>query len=214
MFSSLENFEDMNTGRRRGKGYAEDAKEYQNEERKSLSLNKVHLSESSRGSSFWSLFCIFFSASSAKPLRLLRPDVWFSALALLALPATAQIKFEGIGRAATPAEIKAWDIDVRPDFKGLPKGQGSVDQGEKIWELQCASCHGSFAESNEVFPPLAGYTNAKDIESHHDDEKFADFYALGLHQPRHALDSAQVTQARRGVCRDRLHAQLGQCGAG
>jgi S-disulfanyl-L-cysteine oxidoreductase SoxD len=104
-------------------------------------------------------------APSAKPLRLLRPAVWFSTLALLTLPATAQIKFEGIGRAATPAEIKAWDIDVRPDFKGLPKGQGSVEQGEKIWELQCASCHGSFGESNEVFPPLAGYTNAKDIES-------------------------------------------------
>lgn len=25
------------------------------------------------------------------------------------------------GRDATPAEVKAWDIDVRPDFKGLPK---------------------------------------------------------------------------------------------
>jgi S-disulfanyl-L-cysteine oxidoreductase SoxD len=89
----------------------------------------------------------------------------YLALCVVVPTATAQIKFEGIGRAATPAEIKAWDIDVRPDFKGLPKGQGSVEQGEKIWELQCASCHGSFAESNEVFPPLAGYTNAKDIES-------------------------------------------------
>ncbi len=116
-------------------------------------------------SSFSISFCIFFSASSAKHLRLLRPEVWFSAIALLALPATAQTKFEGIGRQATPAEIKAWDIDVRPDFKGLPKGQGSVEQGEKLWEAQCASCHGSFAESNEVFPPLAGYTTAKDLET-------------------------------------------------
>ena len=38
----------------------------------------------------------------------------------------AQDKFFGIGRTATPAEIKAWDIDVRPDFKGLPAGSGSV----------------------------------------------------------------------------------------
>ncbi|MGA8513746.1 MAG: c-type cytochrome [Burkholderiaceae bacterium] len=74
-------------------------------------------------------------------------------------------KYDGIGRTATPAEVKAWDIDVRPDFKGLPKGQGSVRQGEKLWEAQCASCHGSFGESNDVFTPLAGYTSAKDAET-------------------------------------------------
>ncbi len=37
---------------------------------------------------------------------------------------------------ATPAEIAAWDIDVRPDFKGLPKGAGSVAQGMEVWEGQ------------------------------------------------------------------------------
>ena len=26
------------------------------------------------------------------------------------------------GRRATPEEIKLWDIDVRPDGKGLPEG--------------------------------------------------------------------------------------------
>ena len=40
--------------------------------------------------------------------------------------------FSNIGRTATPQEIKAWDIDVRPDFKGLPTGQGSVKQGEAV----------------------------------------------------------------------------------
>ncbi len=28
----------------------------------------------------------------------------------------------GIGRAALPQEIAAWDIDVRPDGQGLPAG--------------------------------------------------------------------------------------------
>jgi S-disulfanyl-L-cysteine oxidoreductase SoxD len=70
----------------------------------------------------------------------------------------------GMGRTATPTEIAAWDIDVRPDFKGLPKGAGSVVQGEKIWEAQCASCHGAFAESNQVFFTLVGYTNKKDVD--------------------------------------------------
>ena len=72
--------------------------------------------------------------------------------------------FSGIGRSATPAEIKAWDIDVRPDLKGLPPGRGTAAKGEAIWEAKCASCHGTFGENNEVFTPLAGYTTKKDIE--------------------------------------------------
>ena len=72
-----------------------------------------------------------------------------------------------IGRAATPKEITAWDIAVRPDFKGLPPGTGSVRQGEKVFETKCASCHGSFGESNKVFTPLAGGTTADDIKSGH-----------------------------------------------
>ena len=74
-------------------------------------------------------------------------------------------KLAGIGRTATPQEIKAWDIDVRPDFKGLPAGQGSARQGEVIWEAKCTSCHGSFAESSEVFTPIAGGTTADDIKT-------------------------------------------------
>jgi S-disulfanyl-L-cysteine oxidoreductase SoxD len=74
-------------------------------------------------------------------------------------------KYDDIGRIATVNEVKAWDIDVRPDFKGLPKGMGSVKQGEKVWEAQCASCHGSFGENNTVFSALAGYTTKKDIET-------------------------------------------------
>ncbi|MBV8037677.1 c-type cytochrome [Roseateles sp.] len=87
-------------------------------------------------------------------------------LALAALgPAAAQTPYPGIGRAATPAEVKAWDIDVRPDFKGLPKGAGSVGQGQDVWEAKCASCHGVFGESNEVFSPLVGGTTAEDIKT-------------------------------------------------
>jgi cytochrome c len=74
-------------------------------------------------------------------------------------------KFPGIGRAATPAEVAAWDIDVRPDFKGLPKGSGTAEQGQELWEAKCASCHGVFGESNEVFTPIVGGTTAKDIKT-------------------------------------------------
>ena len=106
-------------------------------------------------------FLFSFSVSSVYFLRFL----CFLFFSSICLQATAQTKFEGIGRPATQAEVKAWDIDVRPDFKGLPAGKGSVIQGEKIWEAQCAGCHGSFGESNEVFTPIAGNTTAKDIET-------------------------------------------------
>lgn len=88
------------------------------------------------------------------------------ALASVAFSSFAQVKpWHSLGRDATPAEVKAWDIDVRPDFKGLPKGSGSVDQGVTVWEAQCASCHGSFGESNEVFTPIIGGTTAADIKT-------------------------------------------------
>jgi cytochrome c len=69
-----------------------------------------------------------------------------------------------IGRRATVAEIAAWDIDIRPDFRGLPAGSGSVTQGMRLWEAKCASCHGAFGESPAVFPPLVGGTTKEDSE--------------------------------------------------
>ena len=75
--------------------------------------------------------------------------------------------YPNVGRAATAQEIAAWDIDVRPDFKGLPAGSGSVARGQEIWEGRCASCHGTFGESNEVFTPLIGGTTSEDIQSGH-----------------------------------------------
>ncbi len=67
-----------------------------------------------------------------------------------------------LGRPATPAEIRAWDIDVRPDFKGLPPGSGTVAKGQEVWESKCESCHGSFGESNQVFTPIVGGTSKED----------------------------------------------------
>jgi cytochrome c len=47
------------------------------------------------------------------------------------------------GRPATPAEIKLWDIDVRPDGQGLPDGSGTVLQGKTVYANNCAACHGA-----------------------------------------------------------------------
>ena len=52
----------------------------------------------------------------------------------------------GIGRAATAEEIKALDIDVMPDGRGLPPGSGTVADGAKVYAAKCASCHGKNGE--------------------------------------------------------------------
>ena len=48
----------------------------------------------------------------------------------------------GLGRLATPDEIKAWDISVMPDGHGLPPGSGTAVQGAATYSEKCASCHG------------------------------------------------------------------------
>jgi cytochrome c5 len=64
--------------------------------------------------------------------------------------------YYGYGEQATAKQISGWDIDVRPDGKGLPPGSGSVEDGEYLYEEQCAECHGSFGEGEGRFPALAG----------------------------------------------------------
>lgn len=82
-----------------------------------------------------------------------------SLLLLLAACAFAQaaepLRY-GIGRVATPAEIAGWDIDVRPDGTGLPDGRGSVADGQRIYDEKCASCHGTFGESNDYMAIAGG----------------------------------------------------------
>ena len=61
----------------------------------------------------------------------------------------------GIGRAATPDEIKKLDIDVMPDGRGLPAGRGTVAEGAAIYAAKCRSCHGANGEG-AAFDRLVG----------------------------------------------------------
>ncbi len=100
--------------------------------------------------------------------RMSAPGVAAAALALSLSTAGALAQpapFTGIGRDATPAEVKAWDIDVRPDFKGLPAGSGRWPRARRCGRPSARSCHGVFGESNEVFNPLVGGTGKDDIET-------------------------------------------------
>ena len=82
--------------------------------------------------------------------------VFLSGALLAALPVSAEVGAYGIGKPATVEETAGWDIDIRPDGKGLPPGSGSVEDGEMMYEEQCASCHGSFGEGVGRYPVLSG----------------------------------------------------------
>lgn len=59
------------------------------------------------------------------------------------------------GRAPTANELKAWDADVMPDGTGLPEGEGSVEDGEALYEAQCVMCHGDFGSGGGGYPALS-----------------------------------------------------------
>jgi len=87
---------------------------------------------------------------------MLRATPMLLLFAACALAPAAEAAHYGIGRAATPAEIAGWDIDVRPDGTGLPEGRGSVADGQRIYDDKCASCHGTFGESNDYMAIAGG----------------------------------------------------------
>jgi cytochrome c len=60
-------------------------------------------------------------------------------------PSQAQSPY-AIGRAATPAEIAGWNIDVDGNGDNLPPGSGRVSHGRELFDQQCASCHGATGE--------------------------------------------------------------------
>jgi len=52
-------------------------------------------------------------------------------------------------------EIESVSLTVLPDGQGLPAGGGTAQQGEALYQAQCASCHGSQG-NNGIVVPLAG----------------------------------------------------------
>ena len=92
-------------------------------------------------------------------------------LSVGAAHAQAPARF-GFGKPATPAEIEAIDIDIRPDGTGLPAGRGTVTDGATIYASKCASCHGKTGKEgpNDVLvgrEPRTGFPFAQDPKLPH-----------------------------------------------
>lgn len=67
-----------------------------------------------------------------------------SALILSAcVAARAQAPDYNLGKTPTDDEIRAWDISIPPDGKGLPPGSGTAVEGSKTYVRKgCVICHG------------------------------------------------------------------------
>ena len=49
----------------------------------------------------------------------------------------------GFGLEPDISEIEKWDIDISPDGRQLPAGQGSVSEGRVVYLQKCQICHGA-----------------------------------------------------------------------
>jgi cytochrome c len=72
-----------------------------------------------------------------------------AAAAASAMWLLAQSPKYGVGRTPAPEEIRAWDITIRPDGKGLPPGRGTVSAGKEVFTNRCARCHGASGEGRD-----------------------------------------------------------------
>jgi cytochrome c len=59
------------------------------------------------------------------------------------------------GRIPTEKEYEEWDSDIMPDGTGLPEGEGSVEEGEEVYESKCVMCHGDFGSGGGGYPSLS-----------------------------------------------------------
>ena len=67
----------------------------------------------------------------------------------------AQSPATGVGRPATPEEIRNLGAAIAPDGGGLPEGSGTVAAGREVFAARCARCHGDKAQG-DVGPSLVG----------------------------------------------------------
>jgi cytochrome c len=77
--------------------------------------------------------------------------------------ASAQAPDYNLGKTPTEDEIRAWDISIPPDGKGLPPGSGTAVEGAKLYvQKGCVVCHGVNGRGG-LAPHLVG---SKDATGH------------------------------------------------
>jgi cytochrome c len=80
------------------------------------------------------------------------------AVLLVAGAGVALAESPKLGKPISEADVKQWDIAILPDGSNLPPGQGTPQEGGKIFAEKCAMCHGDQAKGGVApfYPSLVG----------------------------------------------------------
>ncbi len=76
---------------------------------------------------------------------------------LLSLGLLGAGSFGQVGRTPTAEEIKAWDITIGPQGRELPEGQGTAEEGLRVYTTQCEECHGAEAKGADEGALVGGH---------------------------------------------------------
>lgn len=72
------------------------------------------------------------------------------------MPSANENTHYGFGSPALADQIAGWDIDIKPDGTGLPKGSATVAQGKDLFAKYGAPFHGANGEGTDAAPRLVG----------------------------------------------------------
>lgn len=70
------------------------------------------------------------------------PNLPLILLTFISFNSFAIEKGPNLGKPASSKLIRQWNMDIFPNGKGLPKGQGTAISGKKVYQKHCLSCHG------------------------------------------------------------------------
>ena len=86
--------------------------------------------------------------STSVTATILLGTMWSATLLSASVPGptlrhtAAQSPTYGVGHSPTAEELKAIDIEVLPDGRGLPPGRGTAALGKDVYARRCETCHG------------------------------------------------------------------------
>ena len=92
-------------------------------------------------------------------MSMLRSLICVISLTFFVSMSLARAENPNLGMPIDPADVANWDISVMPDGKGLPAGNGTPTQGQRVYAEKCAACHGEDGRgvrsaTNAPLPPL------------------------------------------------------------
>ena len=92
-------------------------------------------------------------------------------LALVVGASSAFAQSPHLGRPINQADLAEWDINILPDGRNLPPGNGRAAEGAKIFAEKCALCHGENGRGGHAArliggPPKASLDGGKTIANY------------------------------------------------